>query len=209
MPGIVRLSTKELNELIEVTEAAEGDATELKRLLAEVTEDERPRKPESRREWPLAAREGGMTTEEHVEALRQQSFIEYGNDLECMVCHNKVTTLVSGTCENCFREWALTIKRRQPARRSRGVELRAELTTEERLSAEAGYLFPGGVLGDILAMCIEYDAKYSLKELRKMCIDAGLSPSGHKKLLAAKLIAHQWDSGVEKGRAEQPVLFEF
>ena len=88
MPGIVRLSTKELNELIEVTEAAEGDATELKRLLAEVTEDERPRKPESRREWPLAAREGGMTTEEHVEALRQQSFIEQGNDLECMVCHN-------------------------------------------------------------------------------------------------------------------------
>ena len=109
MPGIVRLSTKELNELIEVTEAAEGDATELKRLLAEVTEDERPRKPESRREWPLAAREGGMTTEEHVEALRQQSFIEYGNDLECMVCHNKVATLVSGTCENCFRQWALSI----------------------------------------------------------------------------------------------------
>ena len=133
MPGIVRLSIKQLDELIEVTEAAEGDATELKRLLAEVTEDERPRKPESRREWPLAAREGGMTTEEHVEALRQQSFIEYGNDLECMVCHNKVTTLVSGTCENCFREWALTIKRWQPARPPRGVELRAELTTEERL----------------------------------------------------------------------------
>ena len=39
MPGIVRLSTKELNELIEVTEAAEGDATELKCLLAEVTKD--------------------------------------------------------------------------------------------------------------------------------------------------------------------------
>lgn len=36
-----------------------------------------------------------------------------------------------------------------------------------------------------------------------------LSPSGHKKLLAAKLIASQWDSEVEKGRAEQPVLFEF
>ena len=112
MPGIVRLSKKELNELIEVTETAEGDATELKRLLAEVIEEERLRKPENRQEWPLAAREGGMTTEEHVEALRQQSFIEYGNDLECMVCHNKVAVLVSGTCENCFREWALSIKRR-------------------------------------------------------------------------------------------------
>jgi len=162
----------------------------LRRLLAAVTEDERLRKPENRQEWPPVGREVGMTTEEHIEALRQQSFIEYGNDLECMVCHNKVTTLVSGTCENCFREWALTIKRRQPARPPRGVELRAELATEERLSAEVGYLFPGGVSGDILAMCIEYDRKYSLKELRKMYIDAGLSPSGHKKLLAAKLIAH-------------------
>jgi len=120
MPGRVRLSTKELNELIEVTEAAEGDATELKRLLAEVIEEERLRKPENRQEWPLVGREVGMTTEEHVEALRQQSFIEQGNDLECMVCHNKVTVLVSGTCKNCFHEWALTIKRRQPTRPPRG-----------------------------------------------------------------------------------------
>ena len=36
MPGIIRLSKKELDELIEVTEDADGDATELKRLLAEV-----------------------------------------------------------------------------------------------------------------------------------------------------------------------------
>jgi len=190
MPGIVRLSTKELNELIEVTEAAEGDATELKRLLAEVIEEERLRKPGNRQEWPLAAREGGMTTEEHVEALRQQSSIEYGKDLECMICHDKFDHLISGTCEDCFRKWMLTIRRRQPARPPRRVELRAELTTEERLNREAGDLFSGGVSGDILAMCIEYDRNYSLKELRTMCVEAGLSPSGHKKLLAAKLIAH-------------------
>jgi len=185
MLGIVRLSKKELIDLIEETEAASNDTTELRGLLAKV--EERLEKP-ARRGVPL----GEMTTEEHIESIRQQSYIEHGKDLECMVCHNKVATLVSGTCEDCFRKWALTIKRRQPARRSRGVELRAELTTEERLSAEAGYLFLGGVSGDILAMCIEYDGKYSLKELRKMCIDAGLSPSGHKKLLAAKLIAYQW-----------------
>ncbi len=112
MPGIVRLSKKELNELIEVTEAAEGNAAELKRLLAEVIEEERLRKPENRQEWPLVGREGGMTTEEHIEALRQQSVIEQGKNLECVVCHHKVATLVSGTCENCFREWALTIKKR-------------------------------------------------------------------------------------------------
>ena len=137
MPGIVRLSTKELDELIEETEAAGNDTTELRGLLAEV----------EKRRW-------------------------------------------------------------QPARPPRGVELRAEMTTEERLSAEAGYLFLGGFSADILRMCIEYDAKYSLRELRTMCVEAGLSPSGHKKLLAAKLIAHQWEAeGKEK--AEKPGLFTF
>ncbi len=84
------------------------------------------------------------------------------------------------------------------------VELRAEMTTKERLSAEAGYLFPGGFSADILRMCIEYDAKYSLRELRTMCVEAGLSPSGQKKLLAAKLIAHRWEAEAERGRTEQP-----
>ena len=112
MPSIVRLSTKELNELIEVTETAEGDATELKRLLAEVIEEERLRKPGNRQECPLVGREGGMTTEEHVESLRQQSYIEYGKNLECMICHDKFDHLLSGTCEACFRTWVLSIKRR-------------------------------------------------------------------------------------------------
>jgi len=201
MPSIVRLSKKELIDLIEETEAAGNDTAELRGLLAEVEE----------RYWQSARRGvplGEMTTEEHIESLRQQSFIEEGKDLECMVCHNRVATLVSGTCENCFREWALTIKRRQPARPPRGVELRAELTTEERLNREAGDLFSSGVSGDILAMCIEYDWKYSLRELRKMCVEAGLSPSGHKKLLAAKLIAHQWEAE-GKRKAEEPALCQF
>jgi len=57
-------------------------------------------------------------------------------------------------------------------------------------------------------MCIEYDRKYSLADLKAMCVEAGLSPSGHKKLLAAKLLAHQWDSE-PKRKAEQPALFQF
>ena len=56
-------------------------------------------------------------------------------------------------------------------------------------------------------MCIEYDGKYSLKELRTMCVEAGLSSSGHKKPLAAKLIAHQRETAYRK--AEQLSLFEF
>ena len=64
-----------------------------------------------------------------------------------------------------------------------------EPTTQERLEAEIGYLFPEGITDKILAECIEMDGKYTLEELRKMAIEAGLSPSGDKKTLAAKLIA--------------------
>jgi len=139
MPAIVRLSKRELDELIESVEAEEGDTTEFKKFRSEFAETQ-PQKP----------------------ARRQ------------------ATSVVS----------------------------REEETAEERLNREAGDLFPGGVSADILAMCIEYDGKYSLKELRTMCIEAGLSPSGHKKLLAAKLIAQQWDSEVEKreGRSSQYCL---
>ncbi len=64
-----------------------------------------------------------------------------------------------------------------------------EPTTEERLEAEVGELFPGGITGKILAEVVEFDKDHTLAELKKMCVEAGLSPSGHKKELAAKLIA--------------------
>ena len=81
--------------------------------------------------------------------------------------------------------------RRPIVRRERALRfIVEEPTTEEFLEAEAGELFPGGTItGQILAECIEMDGKYTLKELKQMCIDAGLSPSGEKKLLAARLIA--------------------
>jgi len=123
MPGIVRLSTKELDELIESVEAEGGDTTEFKKLQDEFTEIQ-PQKPAR---WQL------------ISAIPRE-----------------------------------------------------EETTEERLNREVGDLFPSGFSADILRMCIKYDAKYSLRELRTMCVEAGLSPGGHKKLLAAKLIAHRW-----------------
>ena len=101
------------------------------------------------------------------------------------------------------------IQPQKPARRQAiSVVSREEKSTEERLNREAGELFPGGVSADILALCIEYDRKYSMRELRTMCVEAGLSPSGHKKLLAAKLIAHRWEAE-GKGKAEKPGLFTF
>ncbi len=80
---------------------------------------------------------------------------------------------------------------RRPVRRM-GNPLRIlveEPTTEERLEAEVGELFPGGITGPVLAEVIEFDRNHSLADLKNMCVEAGLSPSGHKKELAAKLIA--------------------
>jgi len=82
-------------------------------------------------------------------------------------------------------------RKRRPVNRERAMRIMVEEpTTEERLEAEVGELFPGGIItGEILAKCIEMDGKYTMKELRDMCREAGLSPSGAKKELAAKLIA--------------------
>ena len=78
----------------------------------------------------------------------------------------------------------------RPVKRERAMRILVEEpTTEERLAEEVGGLFPGGITGEILEKCIEMDGKYTLTELRDMCREAGLSSSGDKKELAAKLIA--------------------
>ncbi|MBA7650025.1 hypothetical protein ES703_57826 [subsurface metagenome] len=64
-----------------------------------------------------------------------------------------------------------------------------EPTTVERLETEVGGLFPKGITEPILAEVIEFDRNHTLAELKKMCREAGLSSSGEKKVLAAKLIA--------------------
>jgi len=123
MPAIVKLNKQGLNDLIDNIKNNGGDCPDLDGLRAEITEDERIRRPVKRRE----------------------------RTLRIMV---------------------------------------EEPTTEERLEAEVGGLFPGGIItGEILAKCIEMDRKYTLKELRDMCREAELSPSGEKKELAAKLMA--------------------
>ncbi len=96
-----------------------------------------------------------------------------------------------GELEGLLAEVVENEKSHNPVKpRPRTLTIEAEEpTTVERLEAEVGELFPGGVAGVVLAMCIEMDEKYTLAELRKMAVEAGLSPSGHKKELAAKLIA--------------------
>ena len=119
---MTRLSRKELIELIEVTEAAGNDATELRNLLAQLPDEGGPRQP--------ARQGGGRTVIEEEEPLR------------------------------------------------------------DRLNREVGDLFDGGITDELEARFMDMDGNYSIKQLQDMCKEAGLSPNGHKKLLAAKLIAH-------------------
>ena len=103
-----------------------------------------------------------------------------------------------GELEDLMSEVVENEKKERPVKprpRTMRVEVE-EPTTVERLAEEVGELFPGGITGALLAECIEMDEKYTLAELKKMCVEAGLSPSGHKKELAAKLIAHRREKGV-------------
>lgn len=65
-----------------------------------------------------------------------------------------------------------------------------ELTTAEHLNRKVGDLFPNGVTDDVLAQLIKIDCQYSLTDLRVRCKEVGLSTSGDKKVLAAKLLAN-------------------
>ena len=62
-----------------------------------------------------------------------------------------------------------------------------EETTEERLIRRVGYLFPNGIP---FKEIYDLDCHYSQKDLIQQCRDAGLSLSGDKKELAAKLLAN-------------------
>jgi len=73
-----------------------------------------------------------------------------------------------------------------------------EPTTAERLNNEVGDLYLSGVSDEQLAKIIDMDRNHSKEELQAMCIEAGLSPSGQKKKLAAKLLAHNEEPATAK-----------
>ncbi|MCD6230318.1 MAG: SAP domain-containing protein [Dehalococcoidia bacterium] len=60
--------------------------------------------------------------------------------------------------------------------------------TKVRLSKAQSLFAPGPVPYDRI---IEYDKHFSKDELKQQCRDAGLSVSGDKKMLAARIIAHE------------------
>ncbi|MBU0777960.1 hypothetical protein KKF82_06860 [Patescibacteria group bacterium] len=91
-------------------------------------------------------------------------------------------------------------RQRQPARqRGERLVIEDEEPLRDRLNREVGDLFDGGITDELESRCMDMDRDHSTKELQEMCKKAGISPSGHKKKLAAKLIAHNVDSEVEQG----------
>ena len=62
-------------------------------------------------------------------------------------------------------------------------------TAIDRLDREVGDLFDGGVTDEIFSKLCEVDFNHNLRELKLLCIEAGFSPNGQKKKLAAKLVA--------------------
>jgi len=133
---MTRMNRKDLIELIEETEAAGNDATELRNFLAQLSDEGRPRQP-------AASQGGGRAVIEEEEPLR------------------------------------------------------------DRLNREVGDLFDGGITDELEARFEAMDRDYSTKELQDMCKKAGLSPNGHKKKLAAKLVAH---NAVPEAKGQQGVF---
>jgi len=68
-----------------------------------------------------------------------------------------------------------------------------ELTTEEHLNNEVGYLFPGGIHGELLERIIDIDRSCLGPVVKQMCRENGISNSKDKKVLVAKLLAQNLD----------------
>src|SRR3989304_7731799 len=65
-----------------------------------------------------------------------------------------------------------------------------EPTTAERLNNRVGDLFTNGLSDDLLARLVDLDRNHSLKELKALCVEAGLSAGGDKQQVGAKLAAN-------------------
>lgn len=65
--------------------------------------------------------------------------------------------------------------------------------SKERLESEIGYVFPNGITDIIFEFLVAFDA-YNIpqKNLEVMCRKVGVSHTGHKKLVAARLLANEF-----------------
>jgi len=96
----MKLSVEEAKSLAVEIERNGGHAESLKAAIEDV----------NNHEHSLKSKFLQISDNEYVALKRSQATIEYGTDLECMICHAKFDHLVSGTCEVCFKEWMLITK---------------------------------------------------------------------------------------------------
>jgi len=80
MPAIVRLSVKEANELADIIEQSGSNPDSIRAVIAGVGN------PRNGRSSVPAT---DISDEEYLVEKRGQTEIEYGTDLECMICHEK------------------------------------------------------------------------------------------------------------------------
>ena len=68
-----------------------------------------------------------------------------------------------------------------------------EREAQERLQREIGHVFPNGITDTIFHFCAAFDG-YNIPKakLEEMCKKAGISHTGEKKLLAARLLANEF-----------------
>jgi len=98
---MLKLSVKEANALADEIERNGNNADSLRAAINDASNP-----GNDRTSIPVSS----IDDEEYLEEMRSKSSIEYGTDLECMMCHGKFDHLICGTCENCFREWMLSLK---------------------------------------------------------------------------------------------------
>ncbi|TET39751.1 MAG: hypothetical protein E3J66_07690 [Dehalococcoidia bacterium] len=101
MPGLLRMTTKEANDLAALIEENGGNADSLRTAVNDVNNP-----GNGNTSVPV----GRLSDEEYLMEKRSQTEIEHDTDLECLICHDKFDHLLSGTCEVCFREWMLSTK---------------------------------------------------------------------------------------------------
>jgi hypothetical protein len=98
--GKARIDGADLAEIIKNLEARGEDTTQLRALQEQMGRKQ-------------TRGDDTISDEEHIEILMRQSPVEDGDGLSCVVCGTICTKLYSGVCESCFRDWALTTKRRK------------------------------------------------------------------------------------------------
>jgi len=100
---MLKLSVKEANDLAGKIDHGGGNSDSLRAAIDDVNNPGNGRSA-------IPATDIG--DEEYLAEKRGQVEVEYGTDLECMICHDKFDHLLSGTCEVCWRDWVLAAKPR-------------------------------------------------------------------------------------------------